>query len=208
MPKARVAAFIDGFNMYHSLDENGLRQYKWLNYWALAEKFITASTEELTKVYYFSALAKWDTEKVARHQNYIKALRFVGVTPVMGNFKQVTRKCRECKRKYLTFEEKETDVNIAVYLTTMALRDEYDKALLFGADSDLIPAITTIQNLTPHKPIKVIFPFKRKSEHLRQTCIGETARIKIKHLQTSIFSDPLVIDAEKGVTLEKPPSWA
>jgi len=208
MPKLRVVAFIDGFNLYHSLENNGLTRFKWLNYRALAEKFIAPSVEDLTEVFYFTALAKWDTAKMDRHKLYMRALRWARVTPVLGNFKTVERKCRaRCKLTYSTFEEKESDVNVAIHLVKMGLQDEYDKALLFSADSDLIPAINMVQQTMPHKTIKVVFPFGRVSEHIRTVCLGDTARVKVKHLETSLLPDPLVLDAEKGIQLDCPPTW-
>ncbi|MDQ7836427.1 MAG: NYN domain-containing protein [Humidesulfovibrio sp.] len=208
MPKQRVVAFVDGFNMYHSLQSNGLKRFKWVDYRSLAMKFIAPTVDDLTSVFYFSALAKWDTEKMEKHKTYMKALRWAGVEPILGNFKTVERKCQAtCHQKYQTFEEKETDVNIAIYVVKMALQDEYDKALLFSADSDLIPAINTVQKVMPHKTIKVVFPFNRVSEHMRKVCLGDTARVKIKHLETSLFPDPIVIDAAKDIEINCPASW-
>jgi len=62
----RVIALIDGFNVYHSLDENPeFHKYKWLNLRRLIELFI-AKNEQLIKVLYFSAYAYWEPDKVKR----------------------------------------------------------------------------------------------------------------------------------------------
>lgn len=46
---------------------------------------------------------------------YVAALRYVGVVPVMGQFKNKDRWCNSCGAKWMGHEEKETDVNIALY---------------------------------------------------------------------------------------------
>lgn len=167
----RVIAFVDGFNVYHSLD-GVCDEYKWLNYSALANAFIAKSKERLRKIYYFSALAKWNPDKVSRHQNYIRALEFSGVDIVLGKFKKVTKRCRAlCKREYSTFEEKETDVNIAIYLLKLAMLDEYDKAIIFSCDSDLVPAVKAVRQVAPQKHIQVIISYNRSAEDLKNTVI-------------------------------------
>ena len=203
----RVMAFIDGFNMYHSLVEAKLSNRKWLNYSSLAKAFIKPAVQSLTDVYYFSAIVPWDKAKEDRHKLYIKALEFSGVEVVLGKFKRVTRKCRgRCKEEFSTFEEKETDVNIAVAMVTLAMHDRYDTALLFTGDSDLLPAVNVIKRVAPHKKVQVIVPFNRSSEDLRKHC-DSSAKIKRHHLDRHQFPNPLVIDSAKGVTLIRPTQW-
>ena len=135
----KVIAFIDGFNLYHSLRENGCNHLKWLNYCSLADAFVLKSKETLVKVIYFSALVSWDPNKEARHKLYIRALETQGVEVVLGKFKRVTKTCRaDCKKQYQTFEEKETDINIAVRMMLEASKNTVDKILLFSGDSDMI----------------------------------------------------------------------
>ena len=47
----------------------------------------------------------------------------------------------------MAYEEKETDVNIAIAMLTDAVRDVYDIALLVSADSDLRPAVGAVKRL-------------------------------------------------------------
>ncbi len=203
----RVIAFIDGFNNYHSLIEAKLNNRKWLNYRSLPEAFTTRSTQNLVGVYYFSALVPWDQSKSDRHKLYIKALEFSGVNIVLGKFKKVTRKCQgTCKEIYHTFEEKETDVNIAVAMLKMAMSDRYDTALLFSGDSDLLPAVKTVKSIAPHKHVRVVIPFARSAEDLKKAC-DSSAKIKRHHLDNHQFPNPLVIDSEKGIALTRPKEW-
>lgn len=204
----RVIAFIDGFNMYHSLIEARLNNRKWLDYAALAKAFTRVSDQDLTEVYYFSALVPWDQAKAARHKVYIKALQFSGVNVVLGKYKRVTRNCRgSCREKYATFEEKETDVNIAVFMLKLAMLDSYDAALLFSGDSDLVPAVKAVKAVAPHKHIKVVVPFDRSAVDLKNIC-DSSAKIKRHHLDRHQFPDPIVVNAAKGVTIPRPVEWA
>lgn len=203
---ARVVAFIDGFNMYHSIDGK-YNHLKWLNYNALANAFIAKSRERLAKVFYFSAYSRWNEEKKNRHMEYVRALEFTGVEAVLGKFKRVSKKCRAvCKKTYTTFEEKETDVNIAIYLLKLAFQDRYDKALIFSGDSDLIPAVKAVREIAPHKHIQVVIPVERPAEDLKKCC-DSSAQVKIKHLASCQFPDPLVIDAARRIVIARPASW-
>jgi uncharacterized LabA/DUF88 family protein len=201
----RVISFIDGFNMYHSLLDAGLNGCKWLNYFDLSKAFCKKS-QELVGVYYFSALAPWDTDKSDRHKIYIRALRFAGIEVVLGKFKTVTRNCRSCRQQFKTFEEKETDVNIAVHMVKLAMLDSFDTALLFSGDSDMLPAIKTVKSVSPHKNIHVVVPYGRSAVDLKNHC-DESSKIKLHHLQRNQFPDPIVVDAGKGITISKPSGW-
>ena len=201
----RVIAFIDGFNIYHSLVDSGCRNLKWLNYKGLAEAFIAPSIEQLVKVYYFTAVVPWDSNKAARHRAFIQAQNIYGVETILGKFKEVTRKCRgECGKKYKTFEEKETDINIAVTMLLEAGNDTFDKALLICGDSDLIAGVKALKSLTPHKHIKVIVPFGRSSIDLVNNC-HSSARIKRKHLENNQLPDEIILSGNRK--LMKPAEW-
>jgi len=200
----RVIAFIDGFNIYHSLLESGCHSLKWLNYRKLAEAFIAPSRERLVKIFYFTAIVPWDSSKAARHRLFIQAQSIYGVETVMGKFKEVTRKCRECDRKYKTFEEKETDVNIAVTMLIEAINDTFDKVLLFCGDSDLIAGVKALRTIAPHKHVKAIIPFGRSAIDLVNTC-HSSAKIKRKHLENNQL--PSEIPLLGGKKLIKPVEW-
>ena len=62
MAKKRVVAFVDGFNLYHAIDnlnEFGPYDYlKWINLHTLVETFVPAPDFDLVAVKYFSAFAE------------------------------------------------------------------------------------------------------------------------------------------------------
>lgn len=187
----RVVFFIDGFNVYHSLANKKYDKYKWLDYHKLTRCFISPKIERVESIHYFSAFAYWNPSKFNRHRTCIQALRFFGVNVVLGKFKRVTRKCRaSCKKEYFTFEEKETDVNIAIYLLKKAYIDEFDTAYIVSGDSDLVPAIEEVKSLFPHKTVKCIVPIGRTSEHIKKVC-DFNQRMKELHLSTSQLPDTI-----------------
>ena len=86
--KKKVAVYVDGFNLYHGLDNLSKSYLKWLNLISLSEKFIDHQSEVIEKVYYFSAIATFrDKDTILRHRTYIEALETIGVEFVEGNFK-------------------------------------------------------------------------------------------------------------------------
>ena len=158
----RVIAYVDGFNLYHAIADLKRPHLKWLNLHALAAS-ICRPDEDLIGVHYFTAYATWIPGSVGRHREYIAALRHAGVRCVVGHFKEKHRQCKSCGATWIGHEEKETDVAIAVKLVADAFTDAYDRALIISADSDLGPAIKTVQHHFPSKLIDVIAPPDRLS---------------------------------------------
>ncbi len=76
----------------------------------------------------------------------------------MGSFKEKDRECFGCGDKWTAHEEKQTDVNIALHLVTKATDDEFDRAILVSADSDLVPAIEMMRVRAPRKSIRIVIP--------------------------------------------------
>lgn len=201
----RVVAFIDGFNLYHSISElNSTDQLKWLNLKTLCNCFVKNKSETITDILYFTALASWNPDKEKRHKIYIKALRTAGITPVYGKFKRVEKTCRICHKRYRTHEEKMTDINIAIKLFEFALQDKFDSAFIISGDSDLIPSVQAVQKLYPTKNIGILFPPNRTSLELRNIADFHM-KIKMKHLMSSQFSQKIVIS--KSESIECPSEW-
>jgi uncharacterized LabA/DUF88 family protein len=200
----RIAFFVDGFNLYHSIDSNpSYCKYKWLNLDKLAHCFVT-SHNKIDKVFYFTTYASWTQVKLVKHQTYVKALQFVGVEVVFGAFRYVDKTCRICHKQYKTFEEKQTDVNIAIKLFQTAVQDLWDTAIIVSGDSDLIPAIQAAKSTFPAKRIGLVIPIGRRAEELKQV-VDFHMKLKEKHLATSQFEDEITIDG--GVKLTRPSAW-
>jgi uncharacterized LabA/DUF88 family protein len=222
--KKRVSVFIDGFNVYHFLDKTAnLNKYKWLDYRKLAECFLPPRST-ITSIYYFTAFAKWRPDKLQRHKLYIRALRTRGIKEVIGKFKPVKRmfvykdnssnkifKTRDGEisgriKEGYTFEEKKTDVNIAIFLLNGAFKNEFDTALIISGDTDFEPAIANLRSNFPHKEIIVVVPNRNIAGSLRylagkRNCFS----LEEKNLKASQLDDPIILPNGKKIT--KPSNW-
>ncbi len=209
--KKRVVAFIDGFNLYHAVDDlnaHGSHNHlKWLNLRALVETYVPGSDYIIVAIKYFSAFAVWLPDAHKRHRAYVAALESVGVQVVMGKFKEKDRHCINCKNQWKAHEEKETDVNIAIHLLNGAYRDEYDTALMMTADSDLSPAVTMMRKETK-KSVRLVFPIGLRSDELIAAAGGGDVNRRMKkiHLERSLF--PREVKDSNGATVSvRPPKY-
>ena len=200
---AKTVILIDGFNLYHAINVKKYCTYKWLNLAKLATCYVTKQ-DSIEGIYYFTALATWAPDKERRHRTYIRALKAHNVEVVFGEFKRKDKFCTKCRQYYRTFEEKQTDVNIAIYLLRLAIQDKYEKAIIISGDSDLIPSIDAVQKTFPTKKIGVVIPIGRASESLKNVADFHM-KMKEKHLQTSQF--PPSIPIENGQSLQRPRLW-
>lgn len=55
----RVAVYVDGFNLYHAIDELNVPKLKWLNLDALARSLLRPQ-ETLVKCHYFTSIVDWN----------------------------------------------------------------------------------------------------------------------------------------------------
>jgi len=200
---AKVSFFIDGFNLYHALNNDCFRRFKWLNLRKLAELYLRKQ-DTLADIFYFTAFARWNPDKVKRHEIYIQAQEFFGVRPIYGEFRRVTKTCRECGRKYDTFEEKETDVNIAIKLFEQAYLNTYDRAVILSGDSDLIPVMRAIRQNFPAKKVDVLIPPGGKAKLLIEEA---DFNFKIKSKQLSSARLPDEITFANGRQIRCPEQW-
>ena len=92
MGKKRVACFVDGFNLYHAIADLKENHLKWINLWKLAEAFVKPTQETLESVFYFTAYPTWLVGPYRRHKIYVQAQTAVGVTPIIGHFKEKQKK--------------------------------------------------------------------------------------------------------------------
>lgn len=201
--KTRYRFYIDGFNVYYALNHPLYRKYKWLDYMALAKSVLPHIDTCVAGVYYFSTYVGWKPDSKARHKDYVKALRSVDVSIVLGRFMAKTVRCHKCGQKYKTKEEKQTDVNIAISLLSDAVEDQYDKAVIVSADTDLIPTIEAVHKLRPDKEIGVMLPLRRPNNSLQKASDFVLVMTE-KLLAASQFPDEISLD---GSTIKRPTHW-
>jgi uncharacterized LabA/DUF88 family protein len=202
----RVVAYIDGFNLYFGMKADHGRKYLWLDLQAMTESLLEPG-QELHAVQYFTARVRDDPAGARRQSAYLDALASHSpkVRRIEGRFQGKSRTCRSCGARWTGYEEKETDVNIAIALIEDAVRDVYDTALLVSADSDLCPAVAAVKRMRPEKRIVAAFPPRRNSADLKNAVDAFTriGRDKVRKAQLP----PKIITSE-GVTLVRPPYWS
>lgn len=161
--------------------------------------------QQLIVTKYFTARISGPPDKQKRQSTFLEALStLTDFNIYYGHYLSSTVRCNKCGRKWLDFEEKMTDVNIATEMLTDAFEDRFDTAILISADSDLVPPIRTIKRIYPRKRIVVFFPPRRFSTHIKnsvdiQLSIGRGSLVKSQF--------PERIKKPDGIILEKPLEW-
>jgi uncharacterized LabA/DUF88 family protein len=190
----RVAAYVDGFNLYHGIREDG-RRHLWLDLEALAQSLLKPE-QQLVAVRYFTARVRNDLPAEQRQQVYLEALkahsRVLDIRE--GHFQQKSKKCHACWSSWITYEEKETDVSLAVTLLADGVRGLYDTAMIVSADSDMSPAIRELRDLVPSARVIAALPPNRRSFKLREICdaiipIG-MAKVRQAQLPETVMAGP------------------
>jgi len=201
----RVAVYVDGFNLYYGLKVRHGRRYLWLDLQALATSLLRPG-QVLQSVTYFTARVRDDPDALRRQSDYLDALSSHSplVRIVDGRFQEKDRRCRPCGHRWTVFEEKETDVNIAISLVEDAVGDCYDTAILVSGDSDLIPAIRATKRIAPRKRVVVAFPPNRHSAEMKRVADGflHVGIDKVRNAQL-----PEQVLGGTGVTLSRPKYW-
>lgn len=209
---SRVSFFIDGFNLYHSIvdaiNARRIRNGKWLNLHQLCaskvSKFDPGGT--LESIFYFSAYGKHLPDKgaVPRHSLYLQALKDTGIDITLGEFKKKKPRCKLCNLRYQAYEEKESDVNIAIKMLEMLYADSCDWAVIVSGDTDLSAVVKNGKRIFPKCNIGVLFPYNRQNAEFK-TIADATSDLQPQDYATNQFPDPYLTTA--GKTIIKPPAW-
>lgn len=203
---ATVIAYVDGFNLYHGLHAKYQRRYLWLDLEQLIRRI--RPNDRIVTVRYFTALVRDDPAALARQQTYLRAVKARSgrkVDVVLGRYQRKTQTCRQCGNVWTSYEEKETDVNVAVSLVADAAAAASDIALIVSADSDLCPAIRTARSLNPRRGMIAAFPPRRSSFEIRSLIRGAFT-IAAADLRNSLLPD-VVSDRATGRSYKRPGKW-
>lgn len=159
------------------------------------------------KVNYYTAPLKGKPNAINRQQTYFKALQAAGGRVIeihQARYQTKTVECPKCKVRWHSYEEKETDVHMAVDLVADIATRSADSALLISGDSDLCPAIMRAQKFNPAARITMAFPPHRKSSKLQDLLPGSfvIGERRIKQAQL-----PQTIIDSSGAIYERPAAW-
>ena len=204
----RVAVYVDGFNLYHGLKSKGWSRYYWLDLRRLAEN-LQGPGQRLVMVRYFTAGVfpeLGDPSKPVRQKMYLEALGTLPDLHIHYGYHAVReRRCSNCGVVQQTYEEKMTDVNIAVELLGDAQDDAFDSAIVMSGDGDLASPVRVVRDRYPGRRIIVAFPPGRHSSGLRSEA---TASLTIGRRVLSRSQLPRRITKSDGYVLTRPHGWS
>lgn len=203
----RVVVYIDGLNLYYGMKSMGWRRYYWLDLQRLSENMMNPY-QQLQLVRYFTAKVLPDDNaqgQAERQDAYLLALSSLPKLRIKYGFhipKTIT--CPHCGAGIRRYEEKMTDVNIAVALLEDAHDDLYDTAILISADSDLIGPVEVVRQKYANKQVIAAFPPKRNSWQLRQAA-SAAFTLGRKRIAQSQLPNP--VHKPDGYPVPKPDNW-
>ena len=142
----RVTIFIDGSNLYHSLEEN-CNRYD-LDFGAFAKKL--CGDRSLFRVYYYNVLRDADRNPQA-YQDQQKFLSALYNTPYLEV------RLGASKMRGDVVVEKGVDIMLATDLLHFGWDHLYDVAILVSGDGDFAYALQAVKNIGKHVEV-VAFP--------------------------------------------------
>ncbi len=166
----RVAAYIDGFNLYFGIRKDG-RRHLWLDLECLVRSLLKPH-QQLVAVRYFTARLRDDPAAEQHQETYLKALAAHSslLDIRQGRFQRKSKTCYCCHSAWFEYEEKETDVSLSVSLLEDGVNGLYDMALIVSADSDMTPAVHALKRLAPGVRVVAAMPPNRNSAGLAAAC--------------------------------------
>lgn len=201
--KQRVSFYIDGFNLYYGLCNKGWRKYLWLDVVAFCSSFLRLH-QEFVKANYFTAIPK-DRGKHDRHDLFLSANKQNPKFNLsLGKF--LEKKKIVAGKTIVTYEEKQTDVNIAVKMIRDVVLGLCDISIIISADSDLTPPIDFIREYKPNHKIFVYFPPNRFSYDLKQK-VGTVLSLDNYEDRFRNAQLPNAITLPNGHVLVRPAEW-
>ena len=208
----KTCLYIDGFNLFHG----ALRKtsYRWLDLQALV-KNILPEIAVINKIKYFTARISDtpdDPTLATRQDIYLRAIRtftpnveiyfgFFQKKKVEMNLVTPTKDCLIAK--VWRYEEKGTDVNLAVHMLNDAWLNIFDYAAVISNDSDLVEAFKLVKAL--QKKIILITP---SVNHGRGTSKKLTSFADhVRHIDKSVLARSQLPNPIPGTKIHKPIIW-
>lgn len=213
----RISVYVDGWNLYHGLRHADMRQYLWLDLVALCHWIARRKgyPDASISVNYYTAPSAYP-DSAPRQAIYLDALDFSGVRITKGRFQRNDFRCRECKAKRILplcpqcgselppkYEEKQTDVRLALDLALETGQRSPDRVWLLSGDADMTPAVEFLERLAV--PFMVIFPPKRVAKEIVNLVgAARTWNLKEQELLECQFPEALTTVTR---TIRRPRDW-
>ncbi len=155
--RQRAAVYVDGFNLFHALDDLKRPYLKWLDIPAMMSAIIPTS-EVLKRTVWCSAFKPTNRSRMLRHAAYLSALEARGVNCLMGHFIAHAQGCNACGHRWTSWTEKQGDVNMALSVLNDAHANLFDVAYLITADGDHAATARVLKQQFPHKKVVSVSP--------------------------------------------------
>lgn len=204
--RLRGAFYVDGFNLYHAINDLNQPHLKWVNLWRLAELVARGHAKTVEKVIFCTAYFPGDHGKRARHERYVAAQEIAGVESRFGHATKEPMSCDACQRRWDAPREKETDINVALAVFDDAYQNVFDAAFLVTADTDQAATLRAMRSRFPQKKLVTVAPPGRDpAKHLRDLS-DATIRLTPEHLDQCVF--PALVMREGMRTVQRPHEYA
>lgn len=221
----RVSVIFDGFNFYYGLRklrERTGKCYYWhdlykLSEWISAERPGSVATDTLVnKVVYCTANIKSDDhQKVWRQQNYFNLLQALGkVSLIRGEYVIREQRCHHCDaepaicsncgEKMKKHQEKQTDVNLALWAIIAGYKNVYDDLIMVTSDADLAKVAQQVRQQFPGKRAYYAFPPEQINNPFLVKEANSCFRITEDMLVDCMFRRRMKI---QGTTFGCPSEW-
>lgn len=197
----RAGLYVDGFNLYHPIDDTGDHFLKWISLWRLGEILCAPKGLQLVKVVFCTAVDDQDPAKQKRHNTFNSAQTACGVTVIKGHH---VVDAAQNKRS-----EKQSDINLALSVMMDAEDDIFDWAYLLSADSDQAATGRVFKERHPTKCLVSVAPPDKSPPHkLIPFCAAHFA-LKWEQIEAAVM--PGQVQGRSGLIVRPskydPPEW-
>jgi len=155
--KRRAAFYVDGFNLFHALLDQGRREWLWLDLRTMAQGLIDPM-ETLTSVTWVAAHRPQHRGRMEAMFRYEQALRARRVRCLMGHFVVHPDHCRACGHTWMSATEKQSDVNMALAVASDTAADRFDTAYILTTDGDHAATARFVKETAPDKRVVSVAP--------------------------------------------------
>jgi len=124
---------------------------------------------------------------------------------ILGKYKNRSIYCSNCGDKIPRWEEKQTDVNIAIGLIDRCRSGNVDVICLVSGDNDLKPALKYIQEEFQNIRVLVFYPPHRNRSELQQFAWDAKHLISYEEVFKNSLLEKIVESGTIRYTI--PPTW-
>ncbi|MEJ7811636.1 MAG: NYN domain-containing protein [Gemmatimonadaceae bacterium] len=208
----RCVMYVDGFNFYYAIKQrrNSTRIYLgWCDFRALAERELLPTGAALRTIRYFTApvgrLGKSDGER-DRQAIWLDAVGTIRGLEVIEGFHSGPGP-EEALESEVSRKEKQTDVNIAVYMVVDAAKNACDRLVLIAGDHDQIPAVEVVTREF-QKAVDVCLPPNHDMTS-RWKQVAENRRVRVRHITPEMLQRTRLPDRieDGNRAIEAPRMW-